>query len=185
MVCHVATQLRLDVHHTHRSLADDALSSPSPPLSPASLLLYLTLEWRLEDDGRKGVWRLGQTDLFEWGGNRMLCARLEVRIKVSQTQAVTSGSLSVVPSSDSTWLLVRICVDQAWEQEPVICPAFANVMSLPAIATAKSKCPSSIWQRKGPGPKSILVIAIGLQLYRNESELIPIRRFVPPQFCTV
>ena len=26
---------------------------------------------------------------------------------------------------------------------------------------------------------------IGLQLYRNESELIPIRGFVPPQFCTV
>ena len=49
---------------------------------------------------------------------------------------------------------------------------------------AKSKCPSSIWQRKGPGTKSISVIAIvawykinfiGLQLYRNESELIPIR----------
>ena len=141
MVCHVATQLRLDVHHTHRSLADDALSSPSPPLSPASLLLYLTLEWRLEDDGRKGVWRLGQTDLFEWGGNRMLCARLEVRIKVSQTQAVTSGSLSVVPSSDSTWLLVRICVDQAWEQEPVICPAFAIVILTSSDRGTCRPCP--------------------------------------------
>ena len=52
--------------------------------------------------------------------------------------------------------------------------------------TAKSKCPSSIWQRKGPSPKSISVIAkgvwykinfSGLQLYRNESELIRIPGF--------
>ena len=49
-------------------------------------------------------------------------------------------------------------------------------------------------EAKGPGTKSISVEAkvswykinfIGLQLYRNESELIPIRGFVPPQFCTV
>ena len=61
-------------------------------------------------------------------------------------------------------------------------------------ATAKSKCCCSIWQRKGPGTKSISVIAIvawnkinfiGLQLYRNESELIRIPGFVPFHICRV
>ena len=62
------------------------------------------------------------------------------------------------------------------------------------FTTAKSKCCCSIWQRKGPGTKSISVIAIvawykinfiGLQLYRNESELIRIPGFVPFHICRV
>ena len=65
--------------------------------------------------------------------------------------------------------------------------AKAEASKRPILSTAKSKCPSSIWQRKGPGTKSISVIVIvawykinfiGSQLYRNESELIPIRGFV-------
>ena len=62
------------------------------------------------------------------------------------------------------------------------------------MSTAKSKCCCSIWQRKGPGTKSISVIAkvawykinfIGSQLYRKESELIRIPGFVPRNFCRV
>ena len=62
------------------------------------------------------------------------------------------------------------------------------------FATAKSKCCCSIWKRKGPGTKSISVIAkgawyknnfIGLNLYRKDSELIPITGFVPSHFCMV
>ena len=60
--------------------------------------------------------------------------------------------------------------------------------------TAKSKCPCSSQQRKGPGTKSIAVIAkgsryninfTGLQLYRDKSELIRIPGFVPRNFCRV
>ena len=61
-------------------------------------------------------------------------------------------------------------------------------------STAKSMCPNSIQQRKGPGTKSISVIAIvawykinfiGLHLYRNESEPIRIPGFVPFHFFMV
>ena len=65
---------------------------------------------------------------------------------------------------------------------------------LTSNSTAKSMCPNSIQQRKGPGTKSISVIAkvawykinfIGSQLSRKESELIRIPGFVPCNVCRV
>ena len=61
-------------------------------------------------------------------------------------------------------------------------------------SAAKSKCCWSIWQRKGPGTKSISVIAkvarykiisVAFSFTDMRPELIPIPGFVPAQFCTV
>ena len=63
-----------------------------------------------------------------------------------------------------------------------------------SLSTAKSKCCCSIWKRKGPGSKSISVIAkvawckinfLAYSCTEKRSELIPITGFVPPQFCAV